>query len=81
MRATIKLPIPAHVPFITTISKELLLLIIFVQLFSNPQHKHAPKIYDFFSPLELHTNSQDFYLFLTVDYVTILIQIFHKNLF
>ena len=41
-RATRKLPKPEKHPFITTISVELLLLIIFVQLFSNPQQMHAP---------------------------------------
>ena len=44
IKATIKLPSPEKVPLITTISIELLLLIILVQLFSIPQHRHAPKI-------------------------------------
>ena len=41
--AIITLPRPENMPLITTISSELLLLIILVQLFSNPQHTHAPK--------------------------------------
>ncbi len=37
-----KLPMPEKRSFMTTISVELLLLIIFVQLFSNPQQIQAP---------------------------------------
>ena len=34
---------PEKQPLIVTISSELLLLIFFVQLFSNPQHTQAPR--------------------------------------
>lgn len=44
IEAIIKLPIPEKQPFIATISSELLLLIILVQLFSNPQHVQAASI-------------------------------------
>ena len=40
--AIIRLPKPEKAPLIITISTELLLLIILVQLFSNPQQIHAP---------------------------------------
>ena len=42
INATIKLPSPEKQPFIITISSELLLLIILVQLFSKPQQMQAP---------------------------------------
>ena len=44
VNATIKLPNPEKVPLITTISMELLLLIILVQLFSKPQQTQARRI-------------------------------------